>query len=452
MWTPDLTGRNPVRYLALVEALAEAIRKGELPPGTRLPTHRDLAWRLGVNTSTVTQAYREAARRHLISGEVGRGTYVLADSREAALFALKAEGEASGGDAPTMIDLSTNVPALDPDDPALADTLAALAREGGLGGDALGYHAAPLLQRARLAGAAWLASRGLHSRPADVVPCAGAQAALLAVLLALCAPGDPVLVEELTFPGMKAAARQLRLPLHGVQMDAEGVLPAALDRVARATGARVAVLVPALQNPTGAAMGEARRRAVAEVARRHGLWVVEDDVYGALLDRPPLAALLPERGIVVTSLSKTVAAGLRFGLIAGACAPVHALAEEVHATAWPLAPLMAEVACRWIEDGTAARRLAWQRAEVAARHALARHALVGAGARAGPPGPHLWLPLASGADEVAACCRVAGVEVVASPLFAVTREAPEGVRVSLAAARSRTELARALARLRTAGP
>lgn len=113
---------------------------------------------------------------------------------------------------------------------------------------------------------------------------------------------------------------------------------------------------------------------------------------------------------------------------------------------------MAEVACRWIGDGTAARRLAWQRAEVTARHVLARHALVGAGACAGPPGPHLWLPLASGADEVAACCRVAGVEVVASPLFAVTREAPEGVRVSLAAARSRTELARALARLRTAGP
>ena len=455
MWTPDLTGRGPVLYLALVEALAEAIRGGALPPGTRLPTHRALAWRLGVNTSTVTHAYREAARRHLISGEVGRGTYVLAGSREAALFALKAEGGAPGGGTPAVIDLSTNVPALDPDSPDLQETLAALAREGGFGAAALGYHAAPSLHRARLAGAAWLASRGLHLRPADVVPCAGAQAALLAVLLALCAPGEPVLVEELTFPGMKAAARQLRLPLHGVEMDADGVRADALDRAARATGAKVAVLVPALQNPTGAAMGEARGREVAEVARRHGLWVVEDDVYGALLDRPPLAAALPERGVVVTSLSKTVAAGLRFGLIAGACAPVRGLAEEVHATAWPLAPLMAEVACRWIEDGTATRRLAWQRAEVAARHALARRALVGvlagAGAHAGPPGPHLWVPLASGADEAAARCRTAGVGVVASPLFATTREAPEGVRVGLAAARDGAELARALVRLRTAG-
>lgn len=444
MWTPELAGRNPVRYLAIVEALAGDIARGGLRPGERLPTHRALAWRLGVNTSTVSQAYREAVRRHLVSGEVGRGTYVLAGSREAGLFALKAGVETE----PALIDLSTNVPALDPDSLDLPDTLAALGKEGALGAAAMGYHAPALLARARLAGATWLAARGLHLRPADVVPCAGAQSALLAVLLALCAPGDAVLAEELTFPGMKAAARQLRLPLHGVEIDGEGVLPEALDRAARATGAKVAVLVPALQNPTGAAMGEARRRAVAEVARRHGLWVVEDDVYGALAGQPPLAALLPDQGIVVTSLSKTVAAGLRFGLIAGACTPVRTLAAEVHATAWPLAPLMAEVACRWVEDGTAARRLAWQCAEVVARHALARRILDGVGACSAPASPHLWLPLASGADQAATRCRAAGVAVVASPLFAVTREAPEGVRVSLAAAGSRAELSQALAQLR----
>ncbi len=259
------------------------------------------------------------------------------------------------------------------------------------------------------------------------------------------------MVEELTFPGIKAAARQLRLPLHGIEMDDEGVLPEALDRAARATGAKVAVLVPTLQNPTGAVMGETRRRDVAEVARRNRLWVIEDDVYGALLDRPPLAALLREQGIVVTSLSKTVAAGLRVGFVAGACAPVRALAEEVHATAWPVAPLMAEIASRWIEDGTAARRVAWQRLEVAARHARARRVLGLAGIRSDLPGPHLWLRLTSGSDAAAARCLAAGVDVVASSLFAVTREAPEGIRLSLTAARSRAELSEALTRLRDAG-
>jgi len=84
MWTPDLNGRNQTRYLAIVEALADSIAAGELRPGERLPTYRELAWQLRVNVSTVTQAYREAARQHLVSGEVGRGTYVLSGSREAA--------------------------------------------------------------------------------------------------------------------------------------------------------------------------------------------------------------------------------------------------------------------------------------------------------------------------------------------------------------------------------
>ncbi|WP_395674778.1 PLP-dependent aminotransferase family protein [Inquilinus sp.] len=443
MWVPSLEGRSPVRYLAIVEALADAIAAGDLRPGERLPTHRELAWRLGLNVSTVTQAYREAARRHLVSGEVGRGTYVLAASREAALFGLKAVP--GGGPAP--IDLSTNVPAVDPDSADLAATLAAVAAEGRIDA-ALAYHSPALLRRAGIAGAAWLAARGLHLRPADIVPCAGAQAALTAVLLQLCAPGEPVLVEDLAFPGLKAAARWLRLPLHGVAMDGDGVLPEALDRAARATGAKVVVLVPNLQNPTGAIMGPARQAEIAEVVRRHGLWLVEDDVYGALTDRPPLAALVPERGVLVTSLSKTVAAGLRFSLLAGACAPVRELAGQIHATSWPMAPLMAEVACRWIEDGTAARRLAWQRAEVAARHALARRALGGRIPSDRPASPHLWLPRQDDAAAAAARCLAAGVEVVAGDLFAVTREAPPGLRLSLAAAGSRAELAEALARLR----
>ena len=112
---------------------------------------------------------------------------------------------------------------------------------------------------------------------------------------------------------------------------------------------------------------------------------------------------------------------------------------------------MAEIACRWIGDGTAFRRVAWQRDEVAARYHQARHALAGAGFCFGVPGPHVWMPLASAqADEAAARCRASGVEVVASGLFAVTREAPGGVRVSFTAARDQAELAQALSCLQTA--
>ncbi|WP_245290526.1 PLP-dependent aminotransferase family protein [Rhodopseudomonas sp. AAP120] len=447
MWTPDLTGRNPTRYVAIVEALAEAIATGALRPGDRLPTHRDLAWCLKVNVSTVSRAYAEATRRHLISGEVGRGTYVLSESREAALFALK---EANDNSALRVIDLSTNIPAIDPAGTDLDSTLLEIARSGRLAA-ALDHPTPALIARIRATAASWIAARGLELRPTDIVPTAGAQQALLAVLLTVCNTGEPVLVEELTFPGIKALARQLGLPLHGVAMDAQGMMPEALDRVARATSARVVVLVPALQNPTGATMSEARRAGLAEVAERRDLQIIEDDVYGTLAATPPMAMLLPNRCTLVTSFSKSVAAGLRFGLIAGAGPAARAVAAEPQTTLWPLAPLMAEIACRWIEDGTALRRAKWQRDEVAVRHRLACRLLPNGRTVPSKPSPHAWLAVPPEMADPIAACRAVGVDVVSATTFAVTREAPARIRISLTAAETRAELGRALERLAAIG-
>jgi DNA-binding transcriptional MocR family regulator len=443
MWAPNLVGRNPVKYLAIVEALAESVEAGDLQPGAQLPTHRELAWRLRVNVSTVTQAYREAARRHLVSGEIGRGTYVLADSREAALFGLKELDRAE------VIDLSTNVPAVDLANGDLDAALQEMAANGSLAA-AQAYHSPQLIRRSQIAAAAWLAWRGFELRPKDVVTCAGAQQALMTALLALCRPGDSVLVEELTFPGMKAVGKQLGLRPQGISIDAEGALPAGLDKTARASGARVVVLVPSLQNPTGAVMSGERRRAIAEIIRRRDLFLIEDDVYGGLTDLPPLASEIPERSIVVSSLSKTVAPGLRFGMIAGLTPVIQSLASEIHATSWQLSPLMCEIACQWQESGVAQRRVAWQRAEVGRRYRMAEPILLGRPDRSARrhPSPHVWLPLSGNCDLRAACCRRNGVEMVPSSLFAVGRDAPTGLRASITAPASQRELSLALSRLK----
>ncbi|MGH6954530.1 MAG: GntR family transcriptional regulator, partial [Alphaproteobacteria bacterium] len=76
MWAPKLAGRAGPVYRSIADALAEEIEEGGLAPGTRLPTHRALADRLGVTIGTVTRAYADAQRRGLVGGEVGRGTFV----------------------------------------------------------------------------------------------------------------------------------------------------------------------------------------------------------------------------------------------------------------------------------------------------------------------------------------------------------------------------------------
>src|SRR3954471_1663421 len=74
-WVPDLRSPEP-GYREIAGALAQAIQRGELRAGDRLPTHRELATRLGVALATVSRAYAEAARHGLIAAEVGRGTFV----------------------------------------------------------------------------------------------------------------------------------------------------------------------------------------------------------------------------------------------------------------------------------------------------------------------------------------------------------------------------------------
>ena len=79
MWTPNLSAFRGPRYLAIVSAMAEDVERGHLKAGDQLPTHRELANVLGVTTGTITRAYSEAAKRGLLVGETGRGTFVKAN-------------------------------------------------------------------------------------------------------------------------------------------------------------------------------------------------------------------------------------------------------------------------------------------------------------------------------------------------------------------------------------
>lgn len=438
VWIPQLVEDDQPRYLALVDAIGNAIERGVLKVGDRLPPQRRLAWKLGLNPSTTQQAYREAAARHLVAGEVGRGTYVLAGSKEATLFRLKhCEGQTR------LIDLSTNVPVADPHNHDLHDSLRRLL-EGQNHGLLDHYLGPEQLLLGRIRGAHWLGNRGLALSADQLLLCGGAQQALALVLQSFCQAGEPVMLEALTAPGIKAACRQLRLPVHGVALDNQGLRPDDLDRVARASGARVLVTTPTLHNPTGACMDDARREAIAGVVKRLGLLVIEDDVYGALSDRPPLYPLLGDQGIYISSLSKTVAAGLRLGWIVASAKLLSQVDPHAQASHWPVSPLGLHVACQWIDDGTAARRLAWQRAEICERWRLARRLLAGGLHNTGQPSPHAWLGTPQGAEAVVKQCREQGVEVVPASVFAIGASEVQAVRISLSAAGSRAELKRGL--------
>jgi DNA-binding transcriptional MocR family regulator len=453
MWTPDLRPRRGPRYLALADALAEDAGAGRLPAGTRLPTHRELAERLGVTVGTVTRGYAEATRRGLVSGEVGRGTFVRASA--AAGLAPVAPSAAQPG----LVDLSANLP---PDSlgertgAALARTLAALARRKDLG-LFLTYPAEGGAAAHRAAGAGWIGRCGLDVPAARVLVSSGGQHGMTAVFAAVLSPGDLVLTEALTYPGMKALASLLALRLQGLPMDEQGLLPDALAAACRTGSPRALYCMPTLQNPTAIVMPEARRREIAAVAREHGLLVVEDDVHGHLPERVPrpLAAHLPELGVYLNGTSKSLAPGLRVGFIAAPKGLVPRLSAAIRGTTWMAAPLMAEIATRWIQDGTADAILARKRKETAARQAVTARLLAPARFDSNPAAFHVWLrmPEAWRGDAFAAAARAQGVVVTPAAAFAVAPGSararrgpavPEAVRICLGGARDRAELERGL--------
>lgn len=445
-----MAGGRDRRYLAIVERIAREIESGVLAAGARLPTHRAFAHELGVSVQTVTRAYAEAQRRGLVSGQIGRGTFVLGHDAPRRAEDVSTVGWTSFG-AGTAIDMAFNGPVLDAAHTrAVALHLGKLQRSAKL--DALIAYQPPWLglERHREAGAAWLQARGLKAKADDVVITSGAQHGVATVLSALTEPGDTVLTEALTDPGIKFIAASRRLNLKGVAIDDQGLIPDALDEACRAARPAALFCLPTHHIPTSAMMSAARRKAVAAVARKHELAIIENDVYGpyAADHPPPLASFAPERTYYVTSLSKSVVPALRIGYLATPPGAAQRLVASLGASSWMASPLMAEVAAGLIEDGTAEKLVERQRAEMKRRQALAAKILVGAERHAQPTGPSLWLALPDAwtALQFASYVRAQGVLVIPAEAFAAARDpVPHAVRVSLGGAvRDMNELAKGL--------
>jgi DNA-binding transcriptional MocR family regulator len=436
MWLPKLDGRRRPVYRAIADAIDEDVQNGTLHAGARLPPHRDLAGHLGVTVTTITRAYTEAARRGLTSGHVGRGTFIRGQESE------EVANETG------LIDLSVNV--LIPDREVINLQAHLFQRRALSWTTLLGYAPRRGHPRHRQAMATWLDRLGMAVEPDRIALTAGAQHGLAAALGALLRPGETILAEELTYAGARLLAQQLHLRMRGVPMDAEGLRPDALDAACRKSRARVLYCMPRLQNPTSAVMSEKRRRQIAAVAERHRLIVVEDDTYGFLSpERTPLATLIPERTLLVTSVSKSLFPGLRLGCVVAPPALVDKVVQAIWSTTIMAPPIGADLLSGWIEDGTADRIVEWKRHEVAARQTMIRRLLGAERYQTHPSSPHAWLflPPRWSSDGFVAQAQSRGVKLNASTEFAVGEHQPRAVRLCLGTPRTRAGLEQALTRV-----
>jgi DNA-binding transcriptional MocR family regulator len=442
-WTPDFSRSDKPRYLAIADILADDIRSGALSPGDRLPPQRRLAERLGVDFTTVARGYVEAQRRGLVESHVGRGSFVKTPPR----------AERSSR-APRLqpVDLSMNLPP-EPDDPALiarmqeglaevARDLVPLLRYQGFGGSPADKDAA----------SSWLSRRALVPSQERIFVTPGAHPALLGIVNVLAKPGDVVLCEELTYPGIRAVAAQVGVRLIGLPMDEAGVTPDSLVDACGRHGPKAIYLNPTLQNPTTLTIPQGRRDEIAKVARRFRLPIIEDDAYGFIPDHGPhpFAALAPELTWHVAGLAKCVGAGLRAAYVVVPDARAGwPFAAAVRTACVMASPLTGALVTRWIEDGTADALLRFIRNEARARQAIAREALRQTFVRSDPLSFNLWieLPQPWSRSAFVGHLRSRDIGVVPSDAFTTGSTPIEAVRVCLGGPIGRDQLRTALGEL-----
>jgi DNA-binding transcriptional MocR family regulator len=314
-----------------------------LRPGERLPSTRQLASSHGVSPATATQALYLLEDRGIVQARPRSGFYVNAHWREAQAPPALRPPPATAG-KPDVSELvfeilgtirSRNVVPLGSAFPSpalfplakLAQMLGRSARRMEPWRTVEGMSpGSPELRRQI---ARRYASHGVRVRPEEIVITAGALEALNLCIQAVTQPGDVVAIES---PAFYAALQSVeRLGLRAVEIATDpvhGAQPASLAAAIRRHDVKACWLMPTFQNPTGATMPPERKREIVALLARHGIPLIEDDVYLDLhhgRDAPPPAKAFDDAGLVMHcgSFSKSLAPGYRLGW----CAPGRAFQQ-----------------------------------------------------------------------------------------------------------------------------
>ena len=416
------------RYKAVVDRYAQAIRSGQLPAGSRLPTHRTLAAGERISLATATRVYRELEEMGLVSGETGRGTFV----RDLSL--PPGHGVDQQVVAADVVDLNFNYPSLPDQGDALREALRQLAMAGDIDSH-LRYqpHAGRLAERDIIA--RHLTCQHFAPDAENVLIVNGAQHGLAVTVMGLLRPGDVVAVDALTYSGFKALAALYHLELAAIPCRPEGPDLQALHTLCQQRRVRAVYTMPTLHNPLGWVLNTGQRQALADLARQHDLLIIEDAAYARLVSHPPppVVSYAPERTVYVTGFSKNIATGLRVGVVISPPRYRPEIERAIRATTWNTPTLISSLICAWIEDGTVARFETQKRQDARQRQQVAREVLCGLPVVSHPDSYFVWLPLdeESRADRLANALMERRISVSTAEPFCVSATIPQALRIAL---------------------
>ncbi len=444
----NMTQSAGPKYRRLFDALQTAIRSGGLKPGAKLPTVRNLAWDLGITPGTVARAYQMATEAGLIETTVGRGSFVKSAKRALPQIPPNPMAQRSHGDGMNL----SNAHTVDLGQGAL---IREVISEIGHSPELMlaDYAGDSALLPCRNLASDWLRGQGVRGRAEDLVVTYGAHNAVMLALTCILEGRDPVIVApKLCYPGFRQSAQLSRARIVGVESDDEGILPEDLVSICRRERPQVLLCSSNVYNPTCVQTSPERRAQIADIARRFDLHIIEDDIYGTLIEERPdgYDVLCPERVWHATSLSKCLAAGLRVGFLQCPKGQGSLGVRVMQGLSLSLSHVLTKLAATLFENGSVAKYGPMIASENAKRLELALNLLGRFDVSYVRGVNFIWVEIPRGwrASHFLQACQREHIFVAPGDLFTLPGEpAPNAMRVSLAGADSHEALTKGLTRI-----
>ena len=447
IWTPILDSALP-KYLALAQAIEEAINQGELKPEDKLPPQRRLADAIKVTIGTISRAYSEAERRGLVTAKTGSGTYVRTKNNINEIVDEMAQ------DIAGKIDMQMAFAPEGPQIKMLNRAMTSMAQSEQLLSNLLHYAPELGYPNHRKSFQRWLTDEPVALKDCDFLFTHGGQHAISVAINALCREGDIILIEDLVFPGILAAAQNKGVKLVSIAMDEQGIIPDKVLQACQRHKPRMIYLTPNSQNPCGTQLSIERRQTLVDICCEHNVFILEDDVqFIATKDKPKsMQELAPEQCIYLSSFSKRFSGAMRIGFLVAPNSIYNKIRLSLRASSWTNSPILIHWLCQWMDNGELAELEQWLVTEMTARQALAQQYLAAWKPNSQQTSFNLLLELPLGwlSHEFVAQAKEHGVLVRSADDYRVCQQIPSpAIRLCLSRPKTHVQLTDALVIIKT---
>jgi DNA-binding transcriptional MocR family regulator len=376
MWKPDRSSKQPI-YLQITDEMERRISFGEFPPGTLLPSERKLADLLGVNRSTIVQAYQELRASGIVESSKGSGTRVSLHKwgvtpKQTPNWKQYVEGGTFLPNLPfirrireelrsrgAIIDFASGE--LSPD--LFPNEIIRKLLQRHPFQEHLGYEDPQGFSPLRSSLVSFLEKQlHIHTTESSILITSGSQQSLYLITQCLLSPGDAVAIEDPSYCYSLPMFQSAGLRLFRLPVDEDGMNPEDILALYRQHRIRMVFVNPNFQNPTGSILSAARRVRLLELAAELGILIVEDDPFTLTAfesSPPPTLKSLDTTGNVlyVGSLSKIAASGLRIGWLIAPQAVVSRLTDARQQMDFGLSSIPQWVAAQFIQEGHFERQI-----------------------------------------------------------------------------------------------